>query len=67
MRRGGAHGAPRARALTKLRLVDQLVWMRSIAWLELAAGLLLSAFAFNYMSAQVAREVRANFIAAYFK
>jgi hypothetical protein len=53
--------------LTKLRLVDQLVWMRSIAWLELAAGLLLSAFAFNYMSAQVAREVRANFIAAYFK
>ena len=48
--------------MTKLRLVDQLVWMRSIAWLELAAGLLLSAFAFNYMSAQVAREVRANFI-----
>lgn len=48
--------------LPKRRLSDQIAWMRYMAWSELAAGLLLSAFAFHYMSAQAAREARANFI-----
>lgn len=48
--------------LAKRRLSDQIAWMRYMAWSELAAGLLLSAFAFHYMSAQAAREARTNFI-----